>query len=62
MQQGVDISVTQAAKILGSAGKTIVNYCMKGKLTGEKNPVTGIWKINLESVMSMKDKAGGGGL
>ena len=50
MEQDLEISVTQAAKMLNSAGRTIVNYCLAGKLTGQKNPVTGVWKISLASV------------
>lgn len=44
------IMTTQAAKILGCSGRTIVNYVRKGYLLGRKNGVTGIWEISLDSV------------
>lgn len=50
MKKDLEISVTQAAKLLNSSGRTVVNYCTRGKLQGSKNPITGIWKINLRSV------------
>lgn len=53
MQRNINISVTQAAKILNSSGKTIINYCQKGKLRGKKNPVTGIWNIDFKSIQEL---------
>lgn len=47
------ISVTQAARMLSSSGKTIVNYCKRGILEGTKNPVTGVWKIKLKSIRKL---------
>lgn len=49
----LEISVTQAAIMLSSSGKTIVNYCKRGILKGTKNPVTGLWKINLKSIQKL---------
>jgi hypothetical protein len=46
----LEINVTQAAKMLNSCGRTVINYCIRGKLQGEKNPVTGVWKVSLSSV------------
>lgn len=53
----ITISVTQAAKILNTSGETIVNYCLKGILTGSKNPISGRWSINLESVSKLQAEA-----
>lgn len=58
MREDLQISVTQAARLLKSCGKTVVNYCLAGKLEGEKNPVTGVWKISLQSVRKLLKKQG----
>lgn len=55
-KEDLQISVTQAARLLKSSGKTVVNYCLSGKLEGEKNSVTGVWKISLNSVRKLLRK------
>ncbi|MHC4183646.1 MAG: helix-turn-helix domain-containing protein [Planctomycetota bacterium] len=54
MKDDIQISTTQASEMLKCSYKTIINYCNSGKLTGDKNPVTGIWKISLNSVLKLQ--------
>lgn len=49
MKQDIEISVTQAARMLNCSEKTVVNYCLLGKLKGIKNSVPGVWKVSLVS-------------
>ncbi len=53
----VDIIITtnQAAEMLRCSYRTVINYCKARKLSGTKNPVTGIWRISLNSVLCLKE-------
>jgi hypothetical protein len=52
----LEITVTQAAKMLNSCGRTVINYCLRGKLQGKKNPITGVWKVSLSSLEKLIKK------
>lgn len=44
------MGTTEAANRCNCSYKTIIFYCKIGKLKGWKNPVTGRWLIDAESV------------
>jgi hypothetical protein len=48
-----DVSTGQAAKMLNSCNRTVINYCVRGKLQGKKNPVTGVWRVSLSSLENL---------
>jgi hypothetical protein len=59
MKSNISITVSQAAKILGSCGKTVTKYLVTGKLMGQKNPITGFWEIDLSSIYELLEKSKG---
>jgi hypothetical protein len=44
------IRTAEAAVLLRCSYKTVIDYCRRGKLKGQKNPITGSWLIDLGSV------------
>lgn len=50
----IQILTSQAAEMLRCSYRTVINYCTTGKLTGCKNPVTGVWKVSLNSVIKLQ--------
>ena len=55
MKEKIEISTGAAARILGCTSRSIVAYCRAGKLTGRKNPISGVWLVELTSVYALKE-------
>jgi excisionase family DNA binding protein len=48
------VTVTQAAKYLGVDKETIRRYLRDNKLEGDKNLITGRWKVRMDSVEALE--------
>jgi len=52
----MQVSTTQAAKILNVCSKTIINYCAQKKLQYTKNRITRRYAVSLESIKRLIGK------
>ena len=57
--ENIFITPSEAGRILYCTANTVKNYCSKGMLTGEKNAITGVWKVSLASVLKLFEETGG---
>jgi len=53
------LSTSQAAELLCCSYKTVINYCKSRKLNGIKSPVTGYWRVSLQSVLQLQKNVQG---
>ncbi len=52
------VTTGEAAKLLAVSLSTAMRFFDKGILTGEKHPITGFRRIDMESIISLMEKYG----